>query len=80
MKHVAYTSTTGKTIGNGARERHVSCLNEKAELGPSQNSKKNNNSKWPNGPDFAAQVIFNDLLRAKLYCRKIRRTIYWLAA
>ncbi|WMV46110.1 hypothetical protein MTR67_039495 [Solanum verrucosum] len=65
-KHVGCTSTAGKTMGNGAHERHVSFLNERAELGPSGKPKKNNNSKMPNGPDFAAHVIFNDLQGTKI--------------
>ncbi|KAG5589795.1 hypothetical protein H5410_040309 [Solanum commersonii] len=72
-KHVGCTSTAGKTIGNGARERHVSFLYERAELGPSGKPKKNNNSKWPNGPDFAAHVIFNDLQGAKLGCTETQK-------
>ncbi|WMV30144.1 hypothetical protein MTR67_023538 [Solanum verrucosum] len=72
-KHVGCTSTAGKTIGKGARERHVSFLNERAELGPLGKPKKNNNSKWPNGPDFAAHVIFNDLQGTKLGCTETQK-------
>ncbi|KAG5605852.1 hypothetical protein H5410_027344 [Solanum commersonii] len=72
-KHVGCTSTAGKTIGNGARERHVSFLNERVELGPLGKPKKNNNSKWPNGPDFVAHVVFNDLQGTKLGCTETQK-------
>jgi len=72
-KHVGCTSTAGKSMGNGARERHVSFLNERAELGPLGKPKKNNNSKWPNGPDFVAHVIFNDLQGTKLGCTETQK-------
>ncbi|KAH0730739.1 hypothetical protein KY289_001927 [Solanum tuberosum] len=64
-QHVGSVLTAGMSSASGSHEQHVCFLNEKLDLGLIQKPKNHQMFKGSKGPDYAAQVIFNDLQGGK---------------
>ncbi|WMV34450.1 hypothetical protein MTR67_027835 [Solanum verrucosum] len=64
-QHVGSVLTAGMSSASGSHEQHVYFLNEKLDLGLIQKPKNHKMFKGSKGPDYAAQVIFNDLQGGK---------------